>query len=130
MALPTAATFKARHPRFAAVADVSVDLYIAEAGRTVDETIWAASDYADGCMYLAAHMMEIEGARAPTGKTVGTAGAIKKAKAGDVEVEYQPMQMSGDDRSDALYGSTIYGRRYMELAARNGGVTSSMIMVV
>lgn len=130
MALPTAATFKARHPRFAAVGDATVDLYIAEAGRTVDETVWAATDYADGVMYLAAHLMEVEGAAKPTGKTLGTAGAIKKAKAGDVEVEYQPMMQSGDGRSDVLYGSTIYGRRYLELASRNNGVGGAVILVV
>lgn len=129
MALPTAAEFKARHPRFAAVLDATVNLYIAEAGRTVDETVWAASDYADGVMYLAAHLMEMEGARTPTGNPAGTAGAVKRKKAGQVEIEYHaPQQMSG--RSGRLYETTIYGQRYMELAARNGGVGGPAVMVV
>lgn len=130
MALPTAATFKARHPRFAAVADATIDLYIAEAGIDVDADVWADADYAPGVMYLAAHLMEMEGAVAPTGKTIGTAGAIKKAKAGDVEVEYQAMQTTGNSRLDATYGQTIYGRRYMELAARNTGLGGPIVLVV
>lgn len=129
MALPTATEFKERHPRFAAVGDATVTLYIAEAGRTVEETVWAASDYADGVMYLAAHLMEVEGAVAPTGNPTGTAGAVKRKKAGQVEIEYHA-PASGIDRLDHLYGGTIYGRRYMELAARNTGLGGPIVLVV
>lgn len=120
MALPTASEFKARHPRFGAVGDVTVDLYLAEAGRTVDEDLWAAADYADGVMYLAAHLMLEEGALDPTGAAPGTSGRIKRTKAGEVEVEFQSPPVGGSGRSDALYGGSVYGRRYLELASRNG----------
>lgn len=131
MALPTASEFKARHPRFDAVVDATVTLYLAEAGRSVDEDCWRAEDYSDGVMYLAAHLMIEEGAVNPTGPSAGTSGAIKKAKAGDVEVEYQPQTMGGDkSRLWATYGSTIYGRRYAELLARQGLGGSPAVLVV
>lgn len=120
MTLPTAAEFKARHARFAAVDDGTVDLYLAEAGRTVDADLWAVDDYADGVMYLAAHLMLEEGALDPTGAAPGTSGRIKRTKAGEVEVEFQAQASGGSGRYDALYGGSIYGRRYLELAARNG----------
>lgn len=129
MALPTAAELKVRHPRFAAVDDTTVDVYIAEAGRTVLDTVWAASDYADGVMYLAAHLMEMEGAIAPTGNPVGMSGQVKKKKAGEVEIEYHA-PANHSQLSDDLYRTTIYGRRYLELAARNGGVGAPAILVV
>lgn len=131
MALPTAEEFKARHPRFSAVGDPTVTLYLTEAGRTVDEDCWRAEDYQDGIMYLAAHLMIEEGAVNPTGPSAGTSGAIKKAKAGAVEVEYQPQQMGGDtSRLWATYGTTIYGKRYAELLARQGFGGQPAVLVV
>ena len=131
MAVPTAATFKARHARFATVADATVDLYLAEAGRSVDDSVWAATDYDDGVMYLAAHLMWTEGALDPTGPAQGTAGTVKRQKAGEVEIEYHPAP-GGDpmNRLDGLYQSTIWGRRYLELAGRNGGVGGPAVLVV
>lgn len=128
MPLPSAATFKARHPRFAAVGDATVDLYLAEAGRTVLETVWAAADYADGVMYLAAHLMLEEGALSPTGAAPGTSGRITKVKAGDVETEFAVPEAGSGIAGG--YETSIYGRRYLELAARNAGLSDAAILVV
>lgn len=129
--VPSAATFKARHPRFAAVSDGTVDLYLAEAANEVG-TAWADGDGPAGIMYLAAHMMVMEGALAPTGIAIGVGNQIKKVKAGDVETEF-----ATDARSDgiggqlwATYGQTEYGRRYLALAARNGGQSDAAVLVV
>lgn len=129
MTLPTAAEFKARHARFAAVVDATCDAYLAEAGTSVDATVWAAADYAPGVMYLAAHQMEVEGARAPTGNPIGIAGAVKKRKAGAVEIEYAVAASTGTGIDDA-YAATTYGRKYLELAARNAGLLVPGILVV
>lgn len=131
MALPTAEEFKARFPRFSAVGDTTVNLYLAEAGRTVSEDCWRAEDYADGVMYLSAHLMVEEGAVNPTGPSAGTSGAIKKAKAGAVEVEFQSQNMGGDtSRLWATYGTTIYGKRYVELLSRQGNGGQPAVLVV
>lgn len=126
--IPTAATFKARHPRFAAVADATADIYMAEAARTVT-TMWAEADYGDGIMYLAAHLMLEEGALAPTGAAPGVSGQTKRVKAGEVEKEYAIRDLPADTGL-GLYGSTIYGRRYLEVAARNGGNSAAAVLVV
>jgi len=124
---PTAAVFKARHPRFAAVGDDTVALYLAEAGRSVT-TAWSEDDYADGIMYLAAHLMFAEGALDPTGAAPGTAGQVKKVKAGEVEAEFAVEP--GRAGMWSSYEATIYGRRYLELASRNGGQPNAAILVV
>lgn len=130
-AVPSAATFKARHPRFASVSDGTVTLYLTEAGTYVG-TGWDDADGPVGIMYLAAHLMIMEGAISPTGVSIGVGNQIKKVKAGEVETEF-----STDAKSDgisgklwATYGRTFYGQRYLDLAARNGGQSEAVVYVV
>lgn len=129
--VPSATTFKTRHPRFAEVADGTVTLYLAEAARTVTSS-WSENDYADGIMYLAAHLMVMEGAVNPTGIAMGVGNQIKKVKAGEVETEFstdaRPAGIGG--KLWATYGRTFYGQRYLDLAARNGGASDAAVVVV
>ncbi len=129
--VPDAATFKARHPRFVAVADGTVTAYLAEASRTVG-TLWTDADGPDGIMHLAAHIMVMEGALSPTGTSLGIGNQIKKVKAGEVETEFstdaKPAGISG--KLWATYGGTFYGQRYLDLAARNGGQSEAVVYVV
>lgn len=129
MSIPSAATFKARHPRFAAVADGSVDLYLAEAGNDVDAEIWDADDYPVGIMLLAAHLMVMEGALAPTGQAPGVGNQLKKIKAGEVEAEFSIAAMSSGN-GGKFFDATIYGQRYRELAARNGGAYGATVLII
>lgn len=124
--IPTAATFKARHARFAAVADATCNLFLDEASRTVTTT-WTEADYADGIMYLAAHLMTMEGI---AGSAIGVSGGIKKTKAGDVEVEFNAVGSGIGGKSWATYGGTIYGQRFLDLAGRNGGQSDAAVLVV
>lgn len=130
-AVPSAATFKTRHPRFAAVSDGTVDLYLADASRTVGAT-WADADGPHGIMYLAAHLMVMEGALAPTKTALGVGNQISRVKAGEVETEFstdaKPDGISG--KLWATYGRTFYGQRYLDLAARNGGPSDAAVYVV
>lgn len=128
--IPTAVTFKARHPRFASVGNATVDLYIAEASRTVT-TAWSEDDYGDGIMYLAAHLMVMEGAIDPTGVSLGIGNQVKKTKAGEVEVEFATDgRKTGNGFTRDVYDATIYGQRYLELASRNGGMLAPVVLVV
>jgi len=130
-AVPSAVTFKARHPRFAALADGTVDLYLAEAATDVGEC-WSDADGPAGIMYLAAHLMVMEGAIAPTEIALGVGNQLKKVKAGEVEAEFstdaKPDGVSG--QLWATYGRTTYGQRYIALAARNGGPSDAAVLVV
>lgn len=110
--LPTAAQFKARHTAFAAVADATVDAFLAEALNSVS-AYWSEADYKPAVMYLAAHLMTEEGA-AGGQSSVAAAGPIKRVKADTVEIEY-----AGLYGLDATLGTTVYGRRFQELRKRN-----------
>lgn len=121
--VPTAATFKARHPRFAAVADATVDGYLSDAAGTVGAS-WDDADGPAGIMYLAAHLMVLEGATAPTKAAPGMGNQVKKVKAGQVETEF------ATDGPSTGYDATIYGQRYLDLARRNGGTGSAAVVVV
>lgn len=126
MPVPTLAEYRARHPRFNAVSDALTEAYLAAAARRVDETVWSATDYADGVLYLTAHLMLSEGATDPSGPPPGT---LKRVKAGRVEVEYapQPNDVTG---LRALYGTTVYGRQFLELLIRNQFVCGPGVLVV
>lgn len=122
-AVPTATEFKARHARFASIADGTVTAYITEAAAMVG-TSWADADGPAGIMYLAAHMLIMEGAANPTKSAPGVGTQIKKVKAGEVETEFAIDARRG-------YSATVYGERYLELANRNGtGTASAAVLVV
>lgn len=110
---PTADELQARHTKFASVADATIDAYITEANRTVDET-WLEDDYQPAIMYLAAHLMVMEGV---LGGKVDTAGLITSRKLGDASVTYGKAMADNLNISD--YGATAYGRRYQDLLRRN-----------
>lgn len=121
--VPTATEFKARHARFAAIADGTVTAYLTEAAGMVG-TGWADADGPAGIMYLAAHLMIMEGAAAPTKVAPGVGNQVKKVVAGEVETEFAIEASKG-------YAATVYGERYLELANRNGlGPRSAAVLVV
>lgn len=129
--VPSAATFKARHPRFASVSDDTVTLYLTEASRYVNDC-WNSDDATSAMMFLAAHEMVMEGALNPTGNAPGIGNQITLVKAGEVQTEFDTK--GADDGIGgqlwATYRSTIYGRKYLELAARNGGQSEAAVLVV
>ena len=131
--IPTAIQFKARHSKFTAVDDVLVTSMLAEAARTVT-IAWAEDDYADGIMYLAAHLMVEEGLIAVAGGSTSApnvTGPVKKMKADEVSVEFDTPGARLKSQLAGIYGSTIYGRRFIELAMRNGyGATGGAVLVV
>ena len=141
---PVLADFRTRFPEFANVADPLVQAALDEAARTTindpgnDVTQnWCEGDYADATLYLAAHLLTINGepkrsdlaAAAAAGGAAGTGavGDVKKYKVGDVETEFFD-PTSGTSTSTAISGDsndlqdlslTAYGRRYRALLKRN-----------
>lgn len=115
---PTAAQFKARFPAFSAVADETVDAFIAEANRNVD-TSWLEADYQRAIMYLAAHLMTIEDVlgEAPDGFKF-SGGVITSEKLGDAQTNYgNTANASAAYPGD--YGATVYGRQFATLLKLN-----------
>ncbi|MER8827228.1 DUF4054 domain-containing protein [Mesorhizobium sp. M0938] len=74
----TPAEFKAAKPQFAAVADVTVQMYLDMAARVVDQS-WTAGDYKNAIIAFACHLMSLEG--------LGTDAASQSHASGAVEYE-------------------------------------------
>ncbi len=70
---PTADQLQAMFPAFAAVADVTVDLYIVRGNRNVDAS-WTEGDYQNAIMLAAAHYMVLSGIGA--GAVAGATGPL------------------------------------------------------
>lgn len=101
---PTAATLKARYPAFAAVADATVDYWLAEAAE--DCASWPESLRARGEMALAAHKMAelgIVAGAVPAGVTSFKSGTFSASVADGVA-------------SRTGYNATVYGREFSQLA--------------
>ena len=103
----TAADLKTRFPAFAAVADDTVNYWIADAENLVG-TNWPYPDRDIGIVTLAAHNM------ASIGLGNGTAPqGVTSFKSGTFSV-----QMSDKAASATGYASTIYGRQYLDMCQR------------
>lgn len=119
---PTAAEFKAKFPTFAAVASATIDSAVGEASASVD-TSWIEADYQPAIMYLAAHIMTIDGvvigsAGLGDGAGIINAGLVTDMKVGDVMVKLAGSAGEGGSGASG-YRSTPYGRRFLELLRRN-----------
>lgn len=117
--VPSAATLKARFPRFAAVDDATVDALIVEAQRNVDES-WTEGDYPMGLMLMAAHLMTLEGLGTGTEAEIASEGVgdYRSIRSGSLSLERFD---NGGASASGLLGSTSYGRRFKALAAQNVG---------
>lgn len=115
---PDAVALKARFPEFVSVPDNLVGLILAEAIGQVGES-WIERDRAPATLYLAAHMLAMEGEPARSkGATGGaTSGPVKRRKVGDVETEFAGV--SGGATGATGYQASAYGVRYLDLLRKN-----------
>lgn len=102
----TAADIKAMPSgEFAALADATVNGYIAEAMVDVSADVWG-DRYDSGVKYLTAHLIACDkmGATGPSGPVVSSsAGGLSRSYA------------SGQPSLSSTLAATSYGRRYLEL---------------
>lgn len=115
----TADDLKTAFPRFAAVADETVEFWLERARRSVDQT-WTEGDYAMGQMLLACHLMVLQGLGAGTESEMALAGIsdFKSVKSGD----FSFTRSDGDSgAASGEMGSTSYGRQWQLLARQNVG---------
>lgn len=116
---PDADDLQAAFPRFAAVADETVEFWLTRARRQVDES-WTEDDYQMGQMLLACHLMTLNG--------LGTGAEAEAAAQGTGDyktIKSASITLERFDRdSNAAAGtlqSTSYGRQWLELARANRG---------
>lgn len=113
MIVPTASNVKFKFPEFASVADSDVEFAIEEASRNVDDS-WLEGDRTLALMYLTGHYLAQSLQRAAS----ATGQKIRSERVGDMSITYEnPTEPTNVDQND-LY-TTMYGRRYMELAHIN-----------
>lgn len=118
---PTASDFKARFPEFTAVADTLVNMILAEAIPQVGET-WVERDRKPATLYLAAHMLAMEGepGRSAGATGGGVSGPVRRRKVGDVETEFAGFgRTDANGRTDADYEFTAYGHQFLRLLRLN-----------
>lgn len=114
---PTANDLQARYPAFAGVLDATIDVWITDALRFVDET-WIEDDYQPAVMAHAAHQMALIGLGTTTGAGALPAG-VTRFKSGAMDVTVSEAAASA--AAGGGYPATPYGREYARLLRRSHG---------
>jgi hypothetical protein len=115
--IPTAANLKAKYPAFAAVADATVDLYLADAARDRVDTSWIEGDYAPAIMAAAAHEMALLGMAAQSETAGHLAAGVASLKSGNFQVSFSAEATKRASRGGL--DATPYGEAYKRLLKRN-----------
>ncbi|HEV7258940.1 MAG TPA: DUF4054 domain-containing protein [Bosea sp. (in: a-proteobacteria)] len=122
--LPTLEQFRTKFPTFAGVAGPTITAAIQEASASVG-TSWIEADYQPAILYMAAHLMTLDGAlfealgAGAAGGLMG-AGLVTETKVGDAQVKLGGNSgSSGGSASSSGLSSTPYGLRYRDLLKRN-----------
>jgi hypothetical protein len=103
----TADDLKARYPAFAAVADETIDYWLTDAARVVDDS-WPEASYGPAKMAHAAHMMVEVGVLAGGGSPIPA--GVTSFKSGTFSAT-----VSDNLASATGYASTFYGRQFLEM---------------
>lgn len=119
--LPTSDQFYTRFPIFEDVDPATITALILEASNQVDNT-WIENDYQPAIMYLAAHLWATDNSGEGDDVEIGDLGSnvvASESFGGGLSVSYrQGAAGSGIAMSD-MYGTTVYGRRFLQMAMRN-----------
>lgn len=111
---PSVADFKAKFPGLASVPDATVQLALDETAARVDET-WREADYAPARLYLAAHILTLDGHGAQAQTAGLQAQGLKSFKSGSMSAEFR------SDAPQGSYAATGYGARFAALLEINAG---------
>jgi hypothetical protein len=115
---PTAADLKARYPAFAAVDDATIDYWLTDAHRYVDQT-WTEGDYAPALIAAAAHNMTRAGVVGIVGSDVSgfAAAGVTSFKSGTFQAQFSEEAIKAQVAGG--WESTTYGQEYLALLRRN-----------
>ena len=121
--LPAPGELKTKLPAFASVPDPTIQDAIDEAKASVDQS-WIEADYKPAIIYLAAHLMTLNGVLIASsglgdGSGLIASGAVSEMKVGDVQVKLGSATSGAGGGSSSGLASTPYGRRYLDLLRRN-----------
>lgn len=99
--------------------DTVIELYLDLAGQTVSANVFR-SVYKQAVVYLAAHLMALDGRAAASGGGGGGVGPITGERAGEVSINYGYSGTSGAGTADGLE-TTVYGKRFLALRRSRAG---------
>jgi hypothetical protein len=108
----------ARYPAFADVATTTIQYWLTDAERFVDES-WTEGDYAAALMALAAHNMASAGLGTEASALTGIPAGLTKFKSGSLDVTFS--EGAANDRATGALASTRYGAEFQALLRRNRG---------
>ncbi|MBP6018793.1 MAG: DUF4054 domain-containing protein [Burkholderiaceae bacterium] len=111
MPAPTSADLKARYPEFKEADDTQVGLAISDAALEVHQKAWGKF-YQVGVLALAAHNLSLSRRRGGMGAGALTGPLVGK-KVGEIQLNYAAPPIASMD--EAMYASTAYGQRYVQL---------------
>lgn len=117
---PSADDLQAAFPRFADVADETVEFWLERARRSVDES-WTEGDYAYAQMLLAAHLMLLEGLGRGAEATAAANGMSEFKTIRDGTITLERFDKGASGGASGELGSTSYGRQWLALAKVNRG---------
>lgn len=115
-----AATFKVRFPEFDTIADIRVDLYLEDAQLEVGEIPWGPF-YQKGVFLLAAHLLQIDRNRQPSGVIGGASiNQVASRSVGDISVGFGSVSLTSKSSMEDWYRATQYGQEYYRLQHQVG----------
>jgi len=117
---PTADDLQSAFPKFADVADVTVEFWLTRARRAVDES-WCEDDYAMGQMLMASHLMTLQGLGSGTEAELAAQGLsdFKSVRSGSFS--FTKAEGEASQAASGELASTSYGRQFIALARANRG---------
>lgn len=108
----------ARYPAFADVPTATIQYWLTDAERFVDES-WSEGDYAAALMALAAHNMTLAGLGTEAAATADIPAGVTSIKSGSFSATFADGVAT--DRVTGALASTRYGAEYAGLLRRNRG---------
>lgn len=116
--LPTPAELIIRYPSFVDVTTGTIQYWLTDAERFVDES-WTEGDYAPALMAMAAHNMTLAGLGTEAAAVAGIPAGVSKFKSGSLDVSFA--EGATADRVTGALSSTRYGSEFAMLRRRNKG---------
>lgn len=108
--------FFTRFPQFEDADEDVITTLLNEASRQIDTDNWTADDITPATLYLTAHLYVLETGAVDAGTEA--AGAIASESFGPLSVSYANPGGTQSGSIDEIM-TTIYGRRFAEIRARN-----------
>jgi hypothetical protein len=103
----TPATVREVLTEFAEVPAPRIQTFLDFAAQQINAAAWGLK-YDQGLIYLTGHLLKLDADSKDGG---GAAGPVSAETVGQVSASYQ----IGEYASESEFGSTVYGRRYLEL---------------